>query len=133
MTSRPPRVFDVRAFARRVNERRLQYNRRHPGQPAPISDVLSRILEHDDEYIPYRVRRNRNRPPIRNPRIDSVMRIAASLGTTVGDLLGERGFVFSRSERRTLRWIVRSIIRAFDLDDPSLDERESAHDHNGVI
>ena len=124
MTARPPRVFDVRAFARRVNERRVEYNRRRPAQTVPISDVLSRILEHDDEYIPYRVRRSRNRSSIKNPRIDSVMRIAASLGTTVGDLLGERGFMFSCSERRTLRWIVRYLVRAFDLDDPSLDERD---------
>jgi hypothetical protein len=127
--ARPPRVFDVRAFARRVNERRVQANRRHPGQPAPISDVLSRILEHHDEYIPYRVRRSRKRAPIQNPRIDSVIRIAASLDTTVGDLLGERGFLFSRSERRTLRWIVRHLIRAFDLDDPTLDDRGQDRHH----
>jgi hypothetical protein len=127
---RAPRVFDVGAFARRVNARRVEYNRRHPAQPVPISDVLSRILEHDDEYIPYRVRRTHIRPPIQNPRIDSVIRIAASLRTTVGDLLGERGFSFSHAERRTLRWIVRSLIRAFDLDDPSLNERESGLDPN---
>jgi len=126
MTARPPRVFDVRAFARRVNERRLEYNRRHPAHPVAITDVLSRILEHDKEYLPYRERRTRKREPIKNPSIDSVVRIAATLDTTVGDLLGERGFMFSRSERRTLRWIVRQLIRAFDLDDRSLDD----HDKN---
>jgi hypothetical protein len=51
--------------------------------------------------------------------------IARSLGTTVGDLLGERGYVAMRdvlspAERRKLRDAVRLLRDLFDLDDPAV-------------
>jgi hypothetical protein len=115
--------YDIRALARTINRRREEYNRRHPDQPLPITPALSRILENDDDYVPYRTRTgNKRRPPIVNPGIATLVEIAAQLGTTVGDLLGERAYRVTTIERRKLREFVRWMTVLFDLDAPELDE-----------
>lgn len=117
-----PERFDIRDFAKRVNEQRLIFNARHPGRRVPIDDTLSRILEHDERYTPTRriKRTAAQRPPLENPGIAKVVQIAASMETTVGALLGEDGFEITADDRRTLRWIVQRLTRIFKLDDPSL-------------
>ncbi|HEX6640144.1 MAG TPA: hypothetical protein VF215_03485 [Thermoanaerobaculia bacterium] len=115
--------YDIRALARTINRRREEYNRRHPDRPLPITPALSRILENDDDYVPYRTRAgNKRRPPIVNPGIATLVEIAAQLGTTVGDLLGERAYRVTTIERRKLREFMRWMTVLFDLDAPELDE-----------
>jgi len=124
----PPRngTRDIRALARRVHRRWTEYKRRHPGMSIPINDTLSRILEHDPEYMPVRRRAGmRLRQPLRNPGVFTLKEIANALETTVGDLLGEPGYkaitdAVTRSERRTLRDAVELLRRLFDLDDEAL-------------
>src|SRR5215211_3134645 len=41
--ARNDEVRDIRALAKRVHSRWLQYRRRYPGMSVPISDTLSRI------------------------------------------------------------------------------------------
>jgi hypothetical protein len=118
--------YDIRALAKAINRRREEYNRRHPEQPLPITSALSRILENDDEYVPYRTRAgNKQRRPAVNPGIATLVQIAAQLGTTVGDLLGERAYRMTTVERRKLRDVVRWLTALFDLDAPELDEPAS--------
>ena len=59
------RRFDIRALAKRINERRKEYALRHPERNAPMNHTISRILEHDEDYVPMPSRRgNRKRPPL---------------------------------------------------------------------
>jgi len=85
--TKPP-SFDVVALAKRINERRQEYNAAHDRR-LPITPEMSRILENDDEYVPYRKRRSARSNRVRDPRLSTVVEIARSLGTTVGDLLRE--------------------------------------------
>lgn len=116
------RRFDIKALARTINRRRDEYNREHPDHPIPITPALSRILENDEEYVPYRTRaaKKQRRPP-ENPRIGTLVEIADALGTTVGDLLGEQPYTITFADRRRLRRFVRYLTTLFDLDDPALD------------
>src|SRR4051794_24390643 len=121
------RARDIRALARRIFERLREYPRKHGGG-VPINDTLSRIFEHEPAYQPLRRRsENKGRPPIRNPGIFTVQRVADALKTTVGDLLGEPGYVAARdllstNDRRKLRQAILILRKLFDLDDESLDE-----------
>jgi hypothetical protein len=84
------RYFDVVVLARRINLRLQQFRALHPDRAIGITPAMSRILENDPDYIPYRVRvSGKKRAPSTNPSIATLAQIAASLGTTVGDLLGE--------------------------------------------
>lgn len=115
--------YDIKALARTINRRREEYNRLHPDQPLSITSALSRILENDDEYVPYRTRAgNKRRPAATNPGIATLVEIAAQLDTTVGDLLGERAYRVTTSERRKLREFVRWLTALFDLDAPDINE-----------
>lgn len=115
--------FDIRALARAINRRREEYNRRNPARPLPITPALSRILEHDEDYIPYRSRsKTHQRRPHTNPRISTIVDIAAALNTTVGDLLGEPAFRVSRDDRRRMREFVRWMTEVFELDAADLDD-----------
>ena len=98
------RSFDIVALAKRVNQRREEWNRLHPGRAVQITPAMSRILENDPEYIPAR-RRNptKRRRAARNPSIGTLVQIAAALGTTVGDLLGETGWQLSDRDAFMLR------------------------------
>jgi hypothetical protein len=55
----------------------------------------------------------------------TLQRLAVDLETTVGDLLGERGYespreLLSAKQRRTLRDALRILRDLFDLDDPAI-------------
>jgi len=117
--------FDIGAFAKAVNRRREEYNRRHPERPVAITPAMSRILEHDDDYVPYRRRatRRKSRAASLNPALSTVVEIAAALETTVGDLLGETAYRITLADRRRLREIVSYLTTLFDLDSRELDER----------
>ena len=117
---------DIRALAKRVHQRWLEYRRRYPGRSVPISDTLSRILEHDPDYKPQR-RRQRNKPrrPLQNPGVFTLKEIADALDTTVGDLLGEPEYTAVRDaisdfERLQLHSAVTLLRKLFDLDDERL-------------
>lgn len=111
------------AIVHRAHRRREEYNRTHPDRPLPITSSLSRILENDDEYVPYRTRSGeKRRAPATNPGIATIVSIAAALGTTVGDLLGERPYRVSTADRRKLRDFVRWLTVLFELDAPDLDD-----------
>jgi hypothetical protein len=113
--------FDIRTFAKRVNEMRIAFNAQYSNRRVPIDDTLSRILEHDDTYTPPRSRRSTGtRPPLQNPSIGKVVDIAASMETTVGALLGEPGFELTDADRRELRRIVQRLTHIFRLNDPHL-------------
>jgi hypothetical protein len=111
--------FDIRVLAKRINARRKEYAALHPGKAVPISDTMSRILEHDADYIPTRKRRRTKvRPPLQSPGIAVLVEIANSLETTVADLLGERGAPLTPHDHRVLSAAVRILVHAFDLDVP---------------
>lgn len=111
-----------------MHSRWLEYRRRHPGMSVPISDTLSRILEHEPEYRPLRGRATfRRRPALQNPGVFTLKEVADALETTVGDLLGEPAHasirdVVSRADRRKLRDAVSLLRDLFDLDDETLAE-----------
>jgi hypothetical protein len=119
-------VRDMRTLAQRVHRRWLEFRRRNPGMSVPIGDTLSRILEHAPGYQSPRKRAPfRQRQPLRNPGIFTVQEIAATLETTVGDLLGEPGYASVRdfvtpADRRKLRDALALLSDLFDLQDQSL-------------
>jgi hypothetical protein len=109
--------FDIVALAKAINRRRQEYNERHPDKPVPITPAMSRILENDESYVPYRrrVARRRRRTAAINPSISTVVEIAAALDTTVGDLLGEAPYRITLADRRRLREIVAYLKMLFEL------------------
>lgn len=107
----PLRSFDVRALAKAINRRRQEYNRLHPERPVAVTPAMSRILENDDEYVPYRERTARQRRPVTDPRISTIVEIARRLGTTVGDLLGEAPLRLSPAERHRIKECLETISR----------------------
>ena len=76
---------------------------------------MSRILENDPDYLPYRERSAaKKQRPVRNPSVRTLAQIAAALGTTVGDLLGEP-WPLGPAERAMLASAIR-IIRQLATD-----------------
>jgi len=99
--------FDIRALAKAINRRRAELER--ADRRVPITPVLSRILEADPDFTPYRPRKKvrvRNCQS-KNPTIGSLVEIAASLDTTVGALLGERAYRITNEDRRRVLEFVR--------------------------
>ncbi len=86
-----------------------------------IDNTLSRILENDPHYEPYRPRAaNKQRGPAMEPSVFTVKRIAERLDTTVSDLLGEATLDITVSGRRRIRdWIefLRQRLLLDSLDD----------------
>lgn len=121
-------VRDIQALAARIHARWLAYSRRHPGMSLPVDDTLSRLFEHVPEYRPHRERTaTRQERSAKSPGIFKLQQIADMLETTVGDLLGEPGYVspadlLTDAQRRTLRDAVRILETLFDLDAPLSDE-----------
>ena len=72
-----------------------------------IDNALSRILENDPDYQPYRPRvTDKARGPAVEPSVFTIKRIAERLDTTVSDLLGETTLDITISDRRRIRdWI----------------------------
>src|ERR1044072_2902750 len=100
--------FDIVTLAKRINRRREENNRLHPDPPVAISSAMSRILENDEDYIPYRQRaanRKRRRAAM-NPAVSTLVDIAVALDTPVGDLLGEPAYRITPADRKKLREIV---------------------------
>jgi hypothetical protein len=124
-------VRDIRGLAKRVYLRWREYQRRHAGMSLPVETTLSRLFEHVPEYKPHRPRRTRRQNrSAKAPGVFKLQKIATSLETTVGDLLGEPGYEAARdllsiAQRRTLRDAVRLLRDLFDLEDVSLDEGDS--------
>src|SRR4051794_31982782 len=95
-------AFNIRRLAKTINQRRKEQNIAHPEQPVRITPAMSRILENDEEYVPYRERTSRakQRPPAIDPSISTLVEIASALDTTVGDLLGEAAYRVTVADRR---------------------------------
>jgi len=114
----------VIALAKAINRRRLELARLRPGASYKITPTASRILENDPDYLPYRERaEDKKRKPSRNPGIVTIKKFATDLETTVGHLLGERGFELSTDDRRRLLDVVRFLTVTFRLD--AIDEAPS--------
>ena len=128
----------MRRLAKRVHLRWLQYRRRYPGMSVPISDTLSRILEHEPDYRPLRPRLPfRRRPALQNPGVFTLKEVADALETTVGDLLGEPAHasirdLVSRADRRKLRDAATLLRDLFDLDDETLEDPSAAMDEEAA-
>jgi hypothetical protein len=99
--------FDICALAKAITRRRDDLLRRTPWRKVPITRAMSRILENDEDYVPYRQRKAvRGRYQMRNPTIGTIVKIAAALDTTVGDLLGERAYRITNADRDRVRAII---------------------------
>jgi hypothetical protein len=108
--------FDIRALAKAINRRREELERME--RRVAITPAMSRILEADPDYVPYRRRkaaRVRKYQSV-NPAISTVVEIAASLDTTVGALLGERAYRITIEDRRRVLEFVRFLAKLFELD-----------------
>lgn len=118
--------MSIHDLARRIHLRLLQHRRKHPHLTVTVDPAMSRILENDPSYAPYRPRSGtKRRPPLLEPSIFTVQRIAHAVGTTVGDLLGERAYELpserlTSEQRRTLRDALVILRDLFDLGDPEL-------------
>jgi hypothetical protein len=102
----------MEALARRVHARWREFEARHHGRRVPVGDTLSRILEHDPEYEPFRPRsQTKRRSLLRNPGVFTLKKLTTELETTVGDLLGEPAYerplgdVLSPGTRRSFQEI----------------------------
>ena len=96
--------FDVVALAKRINQRREEFNRLNSDRPVRLTSAMSRILENDPDYLPYRPRAaGKRQQPVKNPSVRTLVQIAAALGTTVGDLLGEPRPMLAPYEVKVLR------------------------------
>ena len=105
--------FDILAFAKNVH-RRLQFYERLHGKRPCITSALSRVLELDPEYIPYRPRAaSKQRKPAANPSIRTVVAIAETLECSVAELLGE--LTITRQDVQILRGIGHLLDRTFHL------------------
>ena len=105
-----PRL-DMVALAKRINQLRIEYNDSHE-QRIRIKPAMSRILENDPDYVPYRCRKgSRCKRAAQAPSIVTLIEIADILNTTVGDLLGETAPspFGTRSERDRVRAFLRAV------------------------
>jgi len=85
-------------------------------------NTISRILENDPDYQPYRKRaEEKQRGPSTSPSIFTIKRIAQRLDTTVGDLLGESTLDVTISDRRRIRELLEFLRQRLALD--SIEER----------
>ncbi|HEY0156160.1 MAG TPA: S24 family peptidase [Thermoanaerobaculia bacterium] len=80
-------------------------------------NVVSRLLENDPEYEPYRPRDpEKQRGPSTAPGLFTIKRLAERLDTTVGDLLGEREFDVTVGDRRRIRELIDFLRQRLALD-----------------
>ena len=108
--------FDIVALAKAINRRRLEL--RHLHRDVTITPAMSRILENDPDYISYRKRKeSRVVRRAKVPAISTLISIAALLGTTVGDLLGERAYRITRADRERVRTFIRFLSQLFELEE----------------
>jgi hypothetical protein len=77
-------------IARRLHRRLRELHADRPGTKVKKYSAISRILEHDQTYEPYRERRAQRRKPLmQHPSIFTMIEVADELQTTVGALIGE--------------------------------------------
>lgn len=120
LAQRLARQQAMRAIAKRLNRRCTEARDAIRGRVV-ITSMMSRILEHDDEYLPYRPRKSgKQREGVLNPGVFTLQRIAQDLDTTVGDLLGEKPKLLTLAQRRDLRRCVVFLVRLFDLNAPEV-------------
>jgi len=107
---------EIIALAKAVHRRMRDWEDAH-GQPFKKDTNLSRLLENDPAYEPYRPRNpNKKRPAAREPALFTIKRLAERLDTTVGDLLGEREFDVTVGDRRRIRDLLDFLWERLDLD-----------------
>ena len=105
--------FDVVIFAKRVHLRLQIYEKLH-GERPKITPALSRILELDPDYTPYRVRSGtKRRRPMKNPSISTAVKIAELLECSVGELVGE--ITITTNDVRMLYRVGQILDRTFNL------------------
>jgi hypothetical protein len=92
--------------------------RKNPWRKVPITPAMSRILENDEDYVPYRQRKavRVRRYHAKNPAIGTVVEIAAALDTTIGDLLGERAHRITKADRDRIKVIILYLAKLFELE-----------------
>ena len=104
-------------LAKAIQRRMRDFEEAH-GYAFKIGHNLSRLLENDPDYRPYRRRDPaKQRGPAIAPGLFMVKRIAEQLDTTVGELLGERGFDLTVSDRRRIRELLDFLHQRLALDD----------------
>ena len=94
------------ALAKAIHRRMLEWEKFN-GDDFKKDNAMSRILENDPDYEPYRPRlAEKQRGPAVEPSVFTVKKIAERLDTTVSDLLGETTLDITISDRRRIRdWI----------------------------
>ena len=111
------------ALAKAIERRRLEFGERYAREVFKRDGAVSRILENDPDYKPHRPRKiDKTRRPVANPGIFTVKDIADRLHTTVGSLLGEKGFEITIDDRRRMRDFITYLSQRFALNDPLLDD-----------
>ncbi|MDQ3280995.1 MAG: hypothetical protein M3Q69_06250 [Acidobacteriota bacterium] len=97
---------DMVALAKAIHHRMLEWERVNAAT-FKIDNTMSRILENDPDYEPYRPRAvEKQRGPASEPSVFTIKRIAERLETTVSDLLGETTLDITISDRRRIRdWV----------------------------
>lgn len=112
---------EIIALAKAVHRRMRDWEEAH-GMPFKKNYVMSRLLENDPDYEPYRPRDpEKQRGPSSAPGLFTIKRLAERLETTVGDLLGEREFDVTVGDRRRIRELLKFLQQRLALD--SIEDR----------
>ncbi|HEY4639923.1 MAG TPA: hypothetical protein VII75_01145 [Thermoanaerobaculia bacterium] len=102
------------ALAKRLHRCIAEYNDTHDDR-LPITPAMSRILEHDPSYVPYRPRRvNRVRRGLERVALQSIVEIADHVGVSVAYLIGEEE-ALSTIDRQKLNVIGRFLTCRFPV------------------
>ncbi|MGN6186298.1 MAG: S24 family peptidase [Thermoanaerobaculia bacterium] len=121
MSSNSPRP-EIVALAKAIHRRMREWESVNAAA-FKIDNALSRILENDPDYEPYRPRAvDKQRGPAIDPSVFTVRKIAERLDTTVSDLLGETTLDITVSDRRRIRDWLEFLRQRLLLD--SLDEEQ---------
>ena len=112
-----PRDIDITELAKRLHRCIAEYNETHDDR-LPITSAMSRILEHDPSYVPYRPRRaNRVREKLTGKlALQTIARIAEHVGVSVGYLIGEQE-ALSAFDLQKLNAIGRFLVDRFPAPD----------------
>jgi hypothetical protein len=107
---------EIVALAKAIHRRIREWEAAH-GMPFKKDNVVSRLLENDPDYEPYRRRDpEKRRGPATAPGLFTIKRLAERLDTTVGDLLGEVQFDLTTDDRRRMRDFVEFLRQRLALD-----------------
>lgn len=107
---------EIVALAKAIHRRMRDWEEAH-GLQFKKDNVVSRLLENDPDYEPYRRRDpEKQRGPSTAPGVFTIKRLAERLDTTVGDLLGEREFDVTVGDRRRIRELIEFLRQRLALD-----------------